>query len=80
MSTVSIICDALGRREIAAAVGVKPSAVSNAVYLGKFPAKWFIVVSEMCAASGVECPSDIFAFATTTATETTTHDKERGAA
>lgn len=82
MSTVTIICDALGRREIAAAVGVKPSAVSNAVFQGKFPAKWFIVVSEMCASAGIDCPAEIFAFAVTPASHEglTTHDTDRGAA
>lgn len=80
MSTVSIICDTLGRREIAAAVGIKPAAVSNAVFQGRFPAKWFIVVSQMCEAANVACPSEIFAFAQSVDKEDEPHDEQRGAA
>jgi hypothetical protein len=80
MSTVSSICDALGRREIAAAVGVKPAAVSNAVFQERFPAKWFIVVSEMCASAGIDCPSEIFAFTPAIDRDDQTENTERGAA
>lgn len=80
MSTVSNICDALGRREIAAAVGVKPAAVSNAVFQGRFPAKWFIVLSEMCEAAGIDCPSEVFAFAQPGGKDEAEPETERGAA
>lgn len=80
MSTVSSICDALGRREIAAAVGVKPAAVSNAVFQGRFPAKWFIVLSEMCASAAIDCPSELFAFTSASEREDVTQNTERGAA
>lgn len=80
MSTVSNICDTLGRRAIAAAVGVKPAAVSNAVFQGQFPAKWFIVLSEMCAAAGIDCPSELFAFAQPGSRDEAGSEPERGAA
>lgn len=83
MNTVSEICDALGRREIAAAVGVKPTAVSNAVFQGRFPAKWFIVVSEMCNLADIECPAELFAFTSSSAKsdeDSSSDQTERGAA
>jgi hypothetical protein len=67
MSTVSEICDAIGRQKIAQAVGVKPTAVSNAVAEARFPAKWFIVLSGMCQEIGLDCPADLFAFTASSA-------------
>lgn len=62
MGTVTDICDRLGRKNMAMRLGVKATAISNAVAAGRFPAKWFLVVREMCAESGVECPDGVFAF------------------
>jgi hypothetical protein len=48
MTTVSDIADTLGRGAIAQAVGVRATAVSNAVARDKrFPPSWFLVVSRM---------------------------------
>lgn len=58
--TAPLIADALGRKTIAKAVGVRVTAVSNAVVKGKFPPSWFIAVSEIAHGRGVECPPEIF--------------------
>lgn len=52
--------EALGRKDIAAAVGVKSTAVSNAVVRGWFPASWFIVVSDLANRKGLDCPPHLF--------------------
>lgn len=61
-SIVSDICDALGRRAIAARLGRSVAAVSNAASDGVFPSAWYIVIREMCAAAGVDCPVAAFNF------------------
>lgn len=60
--TVSEICDALGRREIAIRIGRGVTAVSNAASQGKFPAAWYVVLTEMCAEQGIDCPLTLFRF------------------
>jgi DNA-binding Xre family transcriptional regulator len=62
MITALEICNSLGRRELAKRIGVTKTAVSNAAVDGKFPARWFVVVSAMCAEQGLECPQDAFSF------------------
>ena len=52
--------DAIGRREIAEAVGVGPTAVSNAVVRGWFPATWFLILQGLAEKHGVDCPPQIF--------------------
>lgn len=63
MVTVEHICDAVGRAEMARVLGVRKQAISNAVADGRFPAKWFSVVRDMCVHRGVECPEGLFNFA-----------------
>lgn len=60
MMTASELADAIGRKNIADAAKVGPTAVSNAVVRGWFPATWFIVVSNLADRAGVECPPDLF--------------------
>lgn len=62
MNTVEAICDVLGRVPVALRVGVNKTAVSNAVTQGKFPSKWYLVLSEMCREAGIECPTELFTF------------------
>jgi hypothetical protein len=62
MTTVREICDTLGRAQLAAALGVKRSAVSNAASEGRFPAKWYLVVSAECRRHEIECPTGLFNF------------------
>jgi hypothetical protein len=47
MNTAQEIADTLGREEIAARVGVRPSAVDQAVRTGKLPAAWYVVCKDM---------------------------------
>jgi hypothetical protein len=63
MATVEQVCDAVGRAELARLLGVRKQAVSNAVADGRFPAKWFSVVRDLCASRGIDCPESLFSFA-----------------
>ncbi|OWJ81382.1 hypothetical protein CDV52_18455 [Haematobacter missouriensis] len=56
------IADALGRRRMAEALGVRTTAVSNAVVRGLFPASWFLAVEALARAEGVACPCELFNF------------------
>lgn len=60
--TTAEICDALGRSTIAAHLKVRVTAVSNAVTDGKFPARWFLVMSKLCEDHGLLCPKELFTF------------------
>lgn len=63
MTTVSYICDQIGRDNLARALGHKyRAAVSNAVTGGMFPSKWYLVVRDECAKLGIDCPVYLFAF------------------
>jgi hypothetical protein len=62
MITASHICSKIGRAELAKALGVGLSAVSNAATAGIFPASWYAVVRECCASHGIDCPTSIFSF------------------
>lgn len=62
-STTAEVCVLLGRAEIAARVGRGVTAVSNHAVEGTFPAAWFLIMREMCAEKGVECPTHLFRFA-----------------
>ena len=64
MSNVHHIADAVGRKEIAEATGVGISAVKNAIVRGRFPASWYLIVSELAARHGVECPPECFGMRT----------------
>ncbi len=60
--TAAVICDLLGRKVMAAELGVGLTAVSNASVEGRFPAKWYVTVRRMCEAAGIECPENLFSF------------------
>ncbi|AEI70961.1 hypothetical protein [EBPR podovirus 2] len=60
MTTASDLADALGRKTIADALGVLPTAVSNAVVRGWFPSSWFLAVKAIADAEGRECPPELF--------------------
>lgn len=61
-ATVSEICDALGRKAVAARVGRSIQAVSNAATDGVFPASWYLAVKSMCGDAGIGCPEHLFSF------------------
>lgn len=56
------IADDLGRAEIARAVGVGKTAVSNKVVRGMYPAQWFIAMKALAAAREYELPVAAFDF------------------
>ena len=60
MTTASELADALGRKNIADALGVGLTAVSNAVVRGIFPSSWFLVMRELAENAGVSCPPGLF--------------------
>ncbi len=68
MSKISDICDALGRKEMGRRLGVSKAAIANAVADGKFPSRWYKIISRMCADAEIECPMRLFNFADETAT------------
>jgi hypothetical protein len=60
--TIEQFADAIGRKKIADANGVGPTAVSNRVVMGLFPASWYFTCSNLAAEAGVSCPPALFAF------------------
>lgn len=60
MMNTETLATALGRKNIAAALNVLPTAVSNAVVRGSFPPSWFIACKRLADEIGVECPPELF--------------------
>lgn len=60
MTDVLKIADTLGRKEIATALDVGLTAVSNAVVKGRFPPSWYVVLLEMCRDASIDCPPELF--------------------
>lgn len=60
MTTSIELANAVGRKEMADALGVGLTAVSNAVVRGWFPSSWFLVVKSLADALGHDCPPDLF--------------------
>jgi hypothetical protein len=66
--TAKTICDAIGRKVIADHIGASLTAVSNASTDGKFPARWYPGIRELCAAAEHPCPDEAFNFVIPAAT------------
>lgn len=60
MTKTCDFADAVGRSNIAAAVGVNLKAVSNAVVRGAFPASWYVSCGRLAVQQGIECPPELF--------------------
>lgn len=60
MKTPFDIAAALGRKDMAAALGVGLTAVGNAVTDGKFPASWYLILAKLADDKGVDCPMHVF--------------------
>ncbi len=60
MSNASTFANAVGRANLAKAVGVGMTAISNAVVRGWFPPSWFVAAKALADEKGVECPPDLF--------------------
>lgn len=59
---VSRIFSAIGRECLSRRLGVGLTAISNAAVRDSIPASWFIVVRNMCAEGGIDCPEHLFSF------------------
>lgn len=62
MNDASEIVNEIGRSHLAGLLGVVETSISNSVKKGKFPARWYKVVSEECSARGMDCPFSLFSF------------------
>ena len=60
MKSTSEIASAVGRVKMQEALNVGPTAISKYVVAGKFPASWFIVLKNLCADIGLDCPPHLF--------------------
>jgi hypothetical protein len=60
MITSHQFADAVGRKNLAKAVGVGAPAVSNAVERGVFPASWYEVGRALAIEADVDCPPELF--------------------
>ena len=60
MTTSHDLADAIGRKKMADALRVLPTAVSNAVVRGWFPSSWFLVVKALADEVGQDCPPALF--------------------
>jgi hypothetical protein len=61
MMNPKTFADAVGRKQIADAIGVGATAVSNAVVRGQLPAAWYLACTKLAQAHGIECPIEMFA-------------------
>lgn len=62
MSDIRDIVSKLGRRNLEARIGCKPTALTNALARGTFPSAWFLAVSELAREHDVEVPVGLFRF------------------
>ena len=60
MMTAPQFADAVGRKNMADALEVGATAVSNAVIRGWFPSSWFYTCQHLAGSVGVECPPQLF--------------------
>lgn len=60
MMTAPEFADAVGRKNLATALEVGATAVSNAVTRGWFPSSWFLVAKHLAQVAGIECPPELF--------------------
>lgn len=72
--TAKTICDAIGRKAIADHIGASLTAVSNASTEGKFPARWYRGIRDLCVRAGVPCPDEAFNFIRPNTPPTPTED------
>ena len=62
MMKANDLAEALGRKNMADALGIGATAISNAVVRGSFPASWFMACKSLADRIGTECPPDLFNF------------------
>lgn len=61
MITTLQFAEAVGRRKMAAALKVLPTAISNAVGRETFPPSWLVTCQALADEVGVDCPPELFA-------------------
>lgn len=61
MKSALDIANTLGRKVIADAVGVGPTAVSNALSRKTFPAAWYFAINDLAAKRGLSVDPAAFA-------------------
>lgn len=76
LTSTADICDIIGRATIAAKLNVRVTAVSNAVTDGRFPARWFLVITKLCEENGLNCPEELFTFVPADTASQTTFNQE----
>lgn len=64
--TAEHICNALGRDVIAAHLDVSKQSISAASVSGKFPARWYPGIRDLCKSAQIDCPESAFNFITWT--------------
>lgn len=60
--SVKSIVRAIGREKMESALNVGGHSIRNAAWAGKFPAKWYDVVSSLCKQGDIDCPRSLFSF------------------
>ena len=60
MKNAHELADAIGRKDLSAALGVGMTAISNAVVRGWFPSSWFVAADRLAHERGFACPPELF--------------------
>jgi len=60
MFKTQIFANAVGRKKMAEALEVLPTAISNAVGRETFPPAWYYTCKKLADEAGIECPRDLF--------------------
>jgi len=59
-SHVHKITDTLDRGTLCVRLGVKPRMIRKVREDRRFPARWYVVVRDMCREAGIACPMEAF--------------------
>lgn len=62
MTKVQEICSAIGRDELAKALGVSRQSISNAISAAAFTASWYAIIKKECDRRGIDCDLTLFNF------------------
>lgn len=62
MTSTRDIINELGAETIQRLCGVGEFSIRAAKRDGQFPASWFDALDQACAAKGIHCPRELFAF------------------
>lgn len=62
MSKVQEICSAIGRDQLAKALGVSRQSISNAISSAAFTASWYAIIKSECDQRNIDCDLTLFNF------------------